>query len=251
MAGIRLFHIENHFPDPTAEAPLLHYLCNGIRRSTEVSTFKREPITIALLRSVKTELSRDSSLHPQDKLLYWAAFTLAFYGFLRASEYTSPTHHHYDHRRTLLRKDITLTNTSMKVYIKASKTDQYRQTAVVLIGKTGTSTCPINAMRKFLQQSESHRHLPLFTFHNGKYLTRRDVSALTKSLLRLTGANPALYSSHSYRIGAATTAAAAGISEPLIQTLGRWQSTAYKTYIRSSPKTITNASKLIAHHHHL
>ena len=100
------------------------------------------------------------------------------------------------------------------------------------------------------KQSESHRHLPLFTFHNGKYLTRRDVSALTKSLLRLTGANPALYSSHSYRIGAATTAAAAGISEPLIQTLGRWQSTAYKTYIRSSPKTITNASKLIAHHHH-
>ena len=60
--------------------------------------------------------------------------------WMTAREYTSPTHHHYDHRRTLLRKDITLTNTSMKVYIKASKTDQYRQTAVVLIGKTGTST---------------------------------------------------------------------------------------------------------------
>ncbi len=167
LAGIRLFHIENHFPDPTTEALLLHYLCNGICRSTKVSTLKRKPITyLSLLRSMEIELSYDSSLHPQDKLLYWAAFTLTFYGFLRASEYPSPTRHHYDHRRTLLRRDITLTNNSMKVYIKVKKTDQYWQTAVVLIGETGMSTCPINAMRKFLWQSHSHRYLPLFTFHN-------------------------------------------------------------------------------------
>ena len=249
LAGIRLFHIENHFPDLTTEAPLLYYLCNGIRRCTGDKKLKRRPITISLLRSIKLELSRDFSLHPHDKLLYWTAFTLAFYGFLRASEYTSPTHRHYDQSRHLLRQDITLNHNSMKIHIKASKTDQYRQSAVVLISRTGTSTCPLSAMDKFLKQSNCRKSSPLFTFRNGKYLTRQDVSSMTKSLLYLVGANPALYSSHSYRIGAATTAAAAGIPESLIQTLGRWQSTAYKTYIRSSPEMISNATKLMANQH--
>ena len=152
-------------------------------------------------------------------------------------------------RRHLLRQDITLNHNSMKIHIKASKTDQYRQSAVVLISRTGTSTCPLSAMDKFLKQSNCRKSTPLFTFRNGKYLTRQDVSSMTKSLLYLVGANPALYSSHSYRIGAATTAAAAGIPESLIQTLGRWQSTAYKTYIRSSSEMISNATKLMANQH--
>ena len=124
LAGICLLHIENHLADPTAEAPLLHYLCTGIRRYKGDRRLKRQPITISLLRSIKFELSRDSSLHPHDKLLYWAAFTLAFYGFLHASEYTSPTHSHYDKSRHLLCLDVTLNNNSMKVNIKASKSDQ-------------------------------------------------------------------------------------------------------------------------------
>ena len=153
---------------------------------------------------------------------------------------------HYDQSRHLLHRDITLNHNSMNIHIKASKTDQYCQSAVVLISRTGTSTCPLNAMDKFLKQSNSRKSSPLFTFRNGKYLTRQDVSSMTKSLLYLVRANPVLYSSHSYRIGAATTA---GIPESLIQTLGRWQSTAYKTYIQSSPEMISNATKLMANQH--
>ena len=43
------------------------------------------------------------------------------------------------------------------------------------------------------------------------------VSLIIKSLLCLTGVNPPFYSSHSYRVGAATTAATASITESLIQ----------------------------------
>ena len=249
LAGIRLLHIENHLPDPTTEAPLLRYLCIGIRRSTGDTRLKRHPITIPLLRSIKSELSRDPSLHPHDKLLYWSAFTLAFYGFLRASECTSPTRRHYDRHCHLLRRDITLNNKSMTIRIKSSKTDQFRRSAVLLISKTSTSTCPVKAMDKFLTQSNTRKSSPLFTFRNGKFLTRQDVSSMTKSLLCLAGTDPTLFSSHSYRIGAATTAAAAGISESLIQVLGRWRSTAYKTYIRSSPEMLCNATQIMAQEH--
>ena len=123
--------------------------------------------------------------------------------------------------------------TSMRVRIKASKTDKYRKSAFILICKSGTSTCPHNAMCKYLKHCTTHKGSPLFTFRNGNYLTRRDVSSMTKSLIGLAGVNPANYSSHSYIIGAATTAAAASIPESLIQFNPRWRSTGYKTYIHS------------------
>ena len=53
-----------------------------------------------------------------------------------------------------------------------------------------------------------------------------------KALLTKAGLNSAHYSSHSFRIGAATTAAALGVEDSLIKTLGRWQSSAYLLHVR-------------------
>ena len=53
-------------------------------------------------------------------------------------------------------------------------------------------------------------------------------------VLRISGVSPELYSSHSFRIGAASTAARLGISDQTIQVLGRWSSQAYRSYIRNN-----------------
>ena len=41
------------------------------------------------------------------------------------------------------------------------------------------------------------------------------------------------YSSHSFHFSAATAAAKTGVSDSLIQTLGRWKSSAFTAYIRT------------------
>ena len=47
------------------------------------------------------------------------------------------------------------------------------------------------------------------------------------------GLDASLYSGHSFRIGAATSAAQAGIQDSIIQALGRWSSGAFLVYVRT------------------
>ena len=244
LAGIRLLHLEHGLADPTRDAPLLTYLCTGIRRSCSKKARTRQPITIPLLHSIKRQLS-NSSLTAQDKLLYWAAFTLAFYGFLRASEYSYPTKRKYRNSSHLLLNDVTINKHSISVHLKRSKTDRFGKSATVLIGATGSSTCPVRAMQKFLVSRRCQSPGPLFRLSNGHLLTRSSISTMTKSLLRAADVDPGSYSSHSYRIGAATAAADAGLPDHLIKTLGRWRSNAYQTYIHTSPEVLCKAAKII------
>ena len=58
----------------------------------------------------------------------------------------------------------------------------------------------------------------------------------------MLGYDPSLYSGHSYRAGAATTAGNLGFEEWEIKMLGRWNSSAYHIYLRN-PKVVATFSK--------
>ena len=78
---------------------------------------------------------------------------------------------------------------------------------------------------------------PVFHARRFQPLTQKNLNAiLLRCLLQQGGINQADYASHSFRIGAATTAAATDIPAWLIKTLGRWSSNAYMDYIRC-PRT--------------
>ena len=76
-------------------------------------------------------------------------------------------------------------------------------------------------------------------------LTRQKlVHHLCEAISQL-GMNTAGYSGHSFRIGAASTAAAVGFSDSIIQLLGRWKSSAFLAYIRSSEAQLAAVSTII------
>lgn len=60
-------------------------------------------------------------------------------------------------------------------------------------------------------------------------------------ILSLPSISPILYSGHSFRIGAATTASRTGSPEHLMQITGRCSSQAYQRYIRSDLKVLQAA----------
>ena len=64
-------------------------------------------------------------------------------------------------------------------------------------------------------------------FKDGRPLTRAWFVQAVRQALSEAGIDQSNYCLHSFRIGAATTAAANGIEDSVIQTLGRWQIAAY------------------------
>ena len=134
------------------------------------------------------------------------------------------------------------------MFIEQSKTDPFRCGHTITIHATGTSTCPVQAFRLYAEATRpSQDNAPVFKGGQFSPLDRQHLITTIHRLLQNTHYSHQHYSSHSFRSGAATTAAAAGIPNWLIKTLGRWRSNAYQVYIHSSPAMLQSVPALLAH----
>ena len=111
----------------------------------------------------------------------------------------------------------------------------------IRIAANDTDLYPIHALHRYLAHHPTRRG-PLFAFRDGKFLTANDIN----KILHATTHSAANISSHSLRIGAASTAAAMGCPKWLIQGMGRWTSDCFRRYIQISDDTIRSTSKCLA-----
>ena len=109
----------------------------------------------------------------------------------------------------------------VELCIRYSKTDQCGQGCTIAIpaGQApNSSVCPFSVTQTYLTM---HPQSPHF---DGSPVRRFQFTAVLKRALQFMGLQDAHYTSHSFQIGAATSAAKAGIPQANIQRMGHWQS---------------------------
>ena len=217
---------------------LLQYTLRGIIRILQGDRLKRHvhaPVTISHLHKLHAYF--DTEFITQDANMLKSATLLAFFGILLASEYLSDAPHSSHHDSPLLTSDIRISTdpSHMKVSIRKSKTDPFRQGCTITIWATHTAICPIQAMERFLSRY-LYTQGPLFRLSNGSLLSRQRLSGYLQAALPSLNLN-----THSFRLGGASAAAAMGIPDSTIQILGRWVSNAYRTYLHLPDSTIQHA----------
>ena len=186
--------------------------------------------------------------HSYHNILMWAACYLAFFGLLRCNEFTVPSQTRYNPAVHLSYSDIAVDdcdNPSLVVIsIKQSKTDPLRKGTNITLGATQDSLCPVKALMPYLAKRGSHPG-PLFICEDQRFLTQSAFRSHLMALLDKLGLEKSHYNTHSFRIGAATSAEAAGLTESQIKTMGRWRSDAYRRYIKPTQSQMATLSKLL------
>ena len=125
-SAIRAVHVQAGLPDPTVNNVHLKLVLTGIRRQyLPTTTRQRTPIRPRLLATMLHSLSRSHNLPHQDYRMLSAAFTLAFHGFLRVSEFTTPPHTLFNPRLHPSACHVHLSRKSYTFHLPHSKTDQF------------------------------------------------------------------------------------------------------------------------------
>lgn len=233
IAGIANHHKLNGWDDPTKHF-VLHKVMEGFKRSDR-RTDSRVPITIDLMKVLLPALQNTcSSVYEQH--LFKAAFLLAFFGFLRIGE-VAVDRKNDGLGRAIQLNDIKIHDNGqqMDLRIKFSKNDQLGRSVILKLGALeNAELCPLQAVRSYITM-RGRNDGPLFMHFGGTPLTRYQFSSMLQAVAVATGNGVLKLRSHSFRIGAATTASLCGLSEDRIKVLGRWKSNAYQRYIRMPP----------------
>ena len=145
-----------------------------------------------------------------------------------------------------LRADHPTNPKSISLRIKHSKMDQGRLGVTVVIGRTDDDLCPVSALLNYLALWGNSPGL-MFQWENGAPLAKPRFISEVRAALLATNLPAHQFSGHSFRRGAATTAAMAGIQGSTIQALGRWKSAAYLLYIKMHPGSLSQISTTLSH----
>ncbi|CAC5398778.1 unnamed protein product [Mytilus coruscus] len=108
---------------------------------------------------------------------------------------------------------------SIEIRLRSSKTDQCCTGTTIVIDDRPSDVCAVFALRNYLKIRPNVAG-QLFCHFDGTPITRYQFSGVLKTSLNILGLSQAKYSSHSFRIGAATSAAMNGLSDSEIQAMG-------------------------------
>lgn len=195
----------------------------------------RIPITPAILIQLVNDLQHTSSSAFLCCLLR-AMFILAFCAFLRVGEITKTTG---SSQHFLLFEHISIHTGVDHLQLIDNNIPHFKHsksnvTTLRLHQNTKNPViCPWLALTQYLQlRKHGSPSEPLFSFMDELPVSKQFFTHHLRTALAFCNLDLQRYQSHSFRIGAATTAASWGFSEIQIQKMDRWRFNAFKKCIR-------------------
>ena len=238
LSGIRSLHVLQGFPPPPTSSPRIKLVLKAISEMNPPPA-QRYPITYQMLCVLCNLLSSDYS-----GLLYKAVFCVAFFGALRSDEYVvgdTLVDQQQSPPLSLAQIEFGIEPCGLKfVCLNLARTKTTPHGIMVPIGCSSTQVCAVCLLKQYLRARYSmmctQLSHPLFALEDGSPLTKSRLNKVLKSLVGQMGLDPSLFSSHSFRAGATSTAASVQ-SRPFqaweLKALGNWRSDTYVRYIRN------------------
>ena len=133
----------------------------------------------------------------------------------------------------------------IQFHLKTSKCNQFWASTDVVIGCTGNQLCPVEAILKYIKAPRD-QEVPFFLDASHNLITKQHFISRIRDILMAIGLPQHQFAGHSFIIHAAMTAAAAGIEDSTIQTLGHWNSATYLQYIHTQKERLAAISTTLA-----
>ncbi|XP_077783917.1 integrase/recombinase xerD homolog [Podarcis muralis] len=229
VAAISFFSKATFAHDPCGDF-LIRRAIEGWGRLQPPRAESRKPISYGLLSQIRKKL-RSICWSRFEARLFSAAYAIAFFGALRVGEVVFEVSARGS-TRSLLCEDVQLSETTVTVHIRQSKTDQAGKGVMVkLTASAQQGPCPVKDTRRYLYLRPPGPG-PFLVHEDGTPLLRHQFTRVLRKAIEACGLSSQEYAAHSFRIGAATTVAHLGLPADRIKEMGRWKSNAYKSYIR-------------------
>jgi hypothetical protein len=166
--------------------------------------------------------------------MFEVMFLLACYAFLRIGEITSRSK---TYQNLLLFQDVTLHiyksgQTTVNLKMSHFKHSTSKQLVLQEIkSQAKANYCPVRKLRKFVRLRGIYKG-PLFCYRDLSPIKRSEFCSVLSEALLFVNYDITYYKSHSFRIGAATTAHMMGIHDNRIKAIGCCHSESFLRYIR-------------------
>ena len=239
--AVKYVHGLHCMQDPTVH-PCVRNLLESSKRRNVRGRGKKDPVSSSHIRQLFVKyISSTDLLVVRDLCI----IVVCFSAFLR-----------YDEVSNLKCNDVEFHVDYMSLYIRKSKTDQYRSGNRVLVAKLDTVACPVGAVQRYIRLASIDLNSSHFLF---KPMYRRgNVTGLIKSDKKLsyTRAKETIVSRlsevasdlnlglHSLRAGGATAAANSDVNDRCWKRHGRWRTDSAKDgYVQESVSNRLSVSK--------
>ena len=231
VSALGYCHKLSGFPDPIKAFFIVQMLKGYGKLGSRLDS--RLPITLPILNRILE--SSDEICHtPYDSCLFRAMCSLAFFACMRVGEFTWTATRERGSLFQLHQLTRLVDANQRAISLKFTFLDfkhNYNQRPFSVVINRPSNFCPVHIILDYLSLRGSEPG-PLFRLADGSPVSRAIFIAKLSMAINYCGLDPSRYKGHSFRIGAASYAADAGMSDSQIRALGRWKSVAFHKYIR-------------------